>query len=149
MDLARSLPMLLPRAIAWATAESRRALESGTPLDGDGLEIARRVGVVSPRKVRTIIAGGLPTPDDPFLLAAARESGLLVPETTGLTLGYAIFVRAGHWGRRILSHECRHVSQYEACGGIAGFLPAYLMQIATVGYSEAPLEIDARDHEIP
>ena len=148
MDLARALPALLPRAIAWATAESRRALVSGSPLDRDGLDVARAAGVAAPGEIRTIVADGLPIPRDPILQAMARESGLSGPGTTGLTLGYAIFIRAGHRDRRLLSHECRHVHQYEALGGIGPFLAAYLMQVATVGYSDAPLEIDARWHEI-
>jgi hypothetical protein len=51
-------------------------------------------------------------------------------------------------GPRLLSHECRHVHQYEAHGSIAAFLPVYLEQIATVGYRNSPLEQDARAHEV-
>jgi hypothetical protein len=66
----------------------------------------------------------------------------------GLTLGYAVFVCRGHETRRLLSHEFRHVFQYEQNGAIAGFLPLYLQQIVTMGYQNAPLEMDARAHEI-
>ena len=31
---------------------------------------------------------------------------------------------------------------------IAGFLPIYLKQVIEVGYSDAPLERDAREHEL-
>jgi hypothetical protein len=51
-------------------------------------------------------------------------------------------------GRRLVSHECRHVYQYETHGSIAAFLPIYLLQIATVGYVNAPFEQDARAHEL-
>lgn len=66
----------------------------------------------------------------------------------GLTLGYSILICRGHKTRRLLSHELRHVFQYEQHGSIAAFLPVYLMQIATVGYQSAPFEQDARAHEL-
>ena len=65
----------------------------------------------------------------------------------GLTLGYSIFIVRGHMSPRLLSHECRHVYQYETAGSISAFLPVYLQQIATVGYQSAPFEQDARAHE--
>ena len=66
----------------------------------------------------------------------------------GLTLGYAVLICRGHESRpRLLSHEFRHVYQYEAAGSIAAFLPAYLEQIVAFGYFNAPLEADARTHE--
>jgi hypothetical protein len=51
-------------------------------------------------------------------------------------------------GNRLVSHECRHGDQYETQGSIAAFLPVYLLQIATVGYFDAPFEQDARAHEL-
>jgi hypothetical protein len=63
----------------------------------------------------------------------------------GLTLGYAVLVCRDHEARpRVLSHEFRHVHQYEVAGSIAAFLPGYLQQIVAHGYANAPLEIDAR-----
>jgi hypothetical protein len=53
---------------------------------------------------------------------------------TGLTLGYAILICHGHMSHRLLSHECRHVAQYEQVGSIAAFLSAYLGAIVQVGY---------------
>lgn len=47
-----------------------------------------------------------------------------------------------------VSHELRHVHQYEQHGSIAAFLRVYLRQIVEVGYANAPLEADARAHEI-
>jgi hypothetical protein len=39
------------------------------------------------------------------------------------------------------------VYQYERAGSIGSFLPAYLREIVTHGYANAPSEIDARAHE--
>jgi hypothetical protein len=65
----------------------------------------------------------------------------------GITFGHGIYIREGTVSNRLVSHELRHVHQYEAAGSIAAFLATYLQQIVTVGYDNAPLELDARAHE--
>ncbi len=65
----------------------------------------------------------------------------------GLTLGHCIYICLGHNSNRLLSHECRHVHQYEIAGSIATYLPNYLQQIVDFGYEDAPFEVDARAHE--
>lgn len=148
MDLQKQLPLLLSHAIAWAESESQRAASEGTKLPTDFIEIARRVGVVRPDRIRTMLVNRLPFPDEPILRQAAMEAGMLGPEMVGLTLGYGIFIVHGHDDVRLISHECRHVYQYETLGSIEQFLPVYLQQILEFGYNRAPLEIDARTHEI-
>jgi len=148
IDLAGALPALLPRAIAWAEAQSRSVLNDGAPLDAAGRTLARSVGVASPELIRLRTVDAMPLPDDVQLRAAALQAGLLAPETLGLTLGYAVLVRRGQErSLRLLSHEFRHVYQYERAGSIAAFLPAYLREIVTRGYADAPSEVDARAHE--
>lgn len=149
MDLRRELPRLLPGAIAWAEARARKAAEAGSPLTFDELSLARSAGVAKPELVRIEIVGDrLPVPDDPVLQAAATQAGLLGPGMVGLTLGHAIFICRGHRTRRLVSHELRHVFQYEQHGSIAAFLPVYLRQVLEVGYQDAAFERDARAHEV-
>jgi hypothetical protein len=76
------------------------------------------------------------------------QIGLLGPGMVGLTLGYSIFIVRGHLSLRLLSHEYRHVHQYETGGSIASFVAEYLQQIALCGYGDAPLERDAKAHEL-
>jgi len=95
-----------------------------------------------------IVDDRLPMPDDPVLQAAATQAGLLGPGMVGLTLGHSIFVCRGHKTRRLVSHELRHVYQYEQHGSIAAFLPVYLAQVLQVGYQNAAFEQDARAHEL-
>ena len=147
MDLRAALPLLLPKAIAWAQEEESRATTSGRVLTTDEITLARKVGVVNAEFIRVQSCDRLPMPPDPSLQAAAVQTGLLGPGMVGLTLGHSVFVCRGHETRRLLAHEFRHVFQYEQYGSIAGFLPVYLQQIVTVGYRNAPLEIDARAHE--
>lgn len=149
MDLRAELPGLLPAAIAWAEARSAKAAEVGAPLTAAERKIASDVGVAKPERVRVEIVGdSLPMPDEPILRAAAQQAGLLGPGMVGLTLGYSIFICRGHKTRRLLSHELRHVHQYEQHGSIAGFLPIYLKQVIEAGYRDAPFERDARAHEV-
>lgn len=89
----------------------------------------------------------LPLPEDDELRQAGLRTGLLGPTIVGLTLGHGIFILAGHKTARLLSHELRHVFQYEQADSIANFLSAYLEQIVSFGYDKAPLEIDARNHQ--
>ena len=82
-----------------------------------------------------------------MLHATAEQAGLAAPHMAGLMLGYAVFVRRGHDSVRLLSHEFRHVYQYEQAGSIGAFLSVYIRQVVQFGYQQAPLEIDARKHE--
>ncbi len=147
MDLRAQLPKLLPLAIEWAEATSFAGENEGISLSPAGEEIARRVGVQHPEKIRIAIVDQLPRPQHPAIRDAADSAGLLGPEMTGITLGYSVFIRRGFDTTRLLSHEFRHVFQYEQAGSITSFLPTYLSQIVEIGYMDAPLEVDARSHE--
>ena len=146
-DLETALPLLLPKAIAWATEEAARAAATGESLSAAGKEVARSVGVANPELIRVALVDALPMPADPALQAAGVQAGLLGPDMAGLTLGHAVFVVRGHDTWRLLAHEFRHVFQYEQAGSIAAFLPIYLQQIVQFGYADCPLEVDARKHE--
>jgi len=148
MDLKAALPYLLLEAIAWADTQAAHCAGSGRPLDDGEAQLARSVGVTRPDRVRVALVDTLPIPRDPALRSAALASGLLGGGTVGLTLGHSVFIRRGHETTRVLSHELRHVYQYEQAGSIAGFLPGYLQQIVEFGYAAAPLEQDARGHEV-
>lgn len=116
----------------------------GTPLSAVGVSIAERVGVRMPDRVRLLVVPAIPTPEDPVIAQIARERGVFGPNTGGVTLGYGIFLVHGKWHDQLVAHELRHVQQYETLGGIDGFMPLYLAQIAQHGYRDAPLEKDAR-----
>ena len=57
-------------------------------------------------------------------------------------------MHAGKGPSQLFSHECRDVYHYETFGSIGEFMSIYLQQIAQYGYEDAPLEVDAREHEI-
>ena len=148
LDLRSTLPQLLAPAIAWAELISQQVQREGECLNAAGLAIAWNVGVKRPELIRAMIVDRLPLPTEPLLQQAALQTGLLDSKMCGLTLDYSILFVRGHM-ERLLSHECRHVYQYEEAGSIAAFLPVYLSQIIEFGYADAPLEKDARNHEVP
>lgn len=148
MDLQSLLPRLMPRAIAWAEAVAADVAARGSALDASNLSDARTMGVQQPESIRVLMVDHLPFPSDAELRAAALQTGLLGPTMSGLTLGYSILICHGQICRRLLSHECRHVFQYEQAGSIALFLPLYLGAIIQVGYENCPFEQDARAHEL-
>ena len=149
LDLEAQLPILIPRATEWAIRLAAEASATGTYLDPQLVDIARRVGVRHPERIRLRVVDKVPLPTDPMLAQAARQAGLAGEGMVGITLGNVVFVRSGHeTDVRLLSHEFRHVAQYESSGGIAGFLEVHLRHLAAFGYEDAPFEIDARAHEI-
>ena len=147
--LAAQLPQLAPKAVAWAEGLAAEARARGTALSVPLAEIARRAGVRAPEKVRILVMDEIPLPDDPALQGAALSVGLSQSDAAGMTLGHAVFLRRGYESDvRVISHELRHVAQYEACGGIAGFLAVHLADLVAFGYEDSPFEVDARAHEV-
>ena len=88
MDLQAALPLLLPKAIAWAVEQAQHAATAGRSLTAVEEQIARSVGVVNPERVRVLIVDALPLPVEHALRAAALQAGLLGPGMVGLTLGF-------------------------------------------------------------
>lgn len=147
IDLASELPTLLPKAVAWAERVAAQTLQTGTALDSAQAVLARDAGVRAPHRVRLCVVDAMPAPEDPVLREAAQQVGLLGPDSIGLTLGHAVYIRRDFDSdENLLRHELRHVHQYECYGSIKAFLSVYLPQIVQFGYRNAPLEIDARRH---
>ena len=148
-ELVRLFPALLPLAVAWGRDQSDRIARLGAPLSEQELDVARLVGVREPERVRVLQVPSVPMPYSLALRAAAIQAGMFGPHVHGMTLGYGIFLAAEYVSLRLLSHELRHVFQFEQAASFDEFMTNYLTQIVTVGYDDAPLEVDARAHEIP
>ena len=147
-EFANRLTELLPQAIVWAKEQSELALKRGEPLNALGLKVAQAVGVKHAERIRISTLSELPAPEDAELRRFAAEQNLISPDTRGFTLGYGILIRRGELDLPLLSHECRHVYQFEEIGSLEAFLPLYLRQIADFTYHDAPYEQDARAHEL-
>ena len=147
-QLAAQMPLIAERTIAWANGREADALKTGAALTHEQVAIARAVGVRHPERIRLVVVDEIPLPDEPLLRAAAQGVGLSQSWAAGLTLGHAVIVRRGFEKEvRLLSHEFRHVAQYEAMGGIGPFLVTHLKSLVEVGYENSPFERDARAHE--
>lgn len=147
LDLRAALPAILPKALAWAQAKSTWAVGEGIPLGPDLQALARRVGVQRPEEIRVLEQAHLPKPDDAQLQLAVFATGLLGANMTALTLGYGIIV-CQHCGTpELLSHNFRHVYQFEQAGSLDSFLTDYIGQVIEFGHDQAPLELDARSNE--
>jgi hypothetical protein len=147
-QLAAQLPLIAERTIAWAKVQEASSLEHGAQLTLEQQKLARSVGVRSPERIRLVVVDRIPLPDEPVLREAAQGVGLSQSWAAGLTLGHAVIVRRGfERDPRLLSHEFRHVAQYETVGGIGPFLVSHLKSLVEKGYENSPFEVDARAHE--
>ena len=137
---------LLPLAAKWAEEEEQRVLHEGVPLSEQEMTDAKAIGVRRPQRIRLLRVEAVPMPIDPQLRAAAETIHFLSPETRGLTLQYGILLRWDCWRERpLIAHELVHAAQYERLGGILPFLRQYLVECLTIGYPNAPMELEAAE----
>jgi hypothetical protein len=135
---------LLPLAAEWAMEQQQRVLCEGVPLSEKEMADAKAIGVRNPQRVRLLRVDSVPVPVHPMLRAAAASINFVTPAPSGLALENGIFVRADHWrDRELIAHELAHTAQYQRLGGVLPFLQTYIVQCATVGYQQAPLELEA------
>ena len=139
---------LIKLAAEWIEQQEEIIRLHGQGLDGAQYTIAQRVGVTHPERIFIKEVDEILLPDDPYLRQVAQELNFLGPNSIGLTLGYGVYLKRGYVNTRLLSHEFRHVKQYEDAGSIHAFIAEYLQQIFTYGYRDSPLEIDARQAEL-
>ena len=138
------LEELLPLAAQWAAEQQQRVLCQGVPLTQEELADAKTIGVQNPERVRLLRIDAIPVPAHPMLREASASISFLTAAPRGLALGLGIFVRSDYWrDRSLIAHELVHTAQYQRLGGVIPFLQSYIFQCATVGYSNAPLEVEA------
>jgi hypothetical protein len=138
------LEQLLPLAVQWAAEQERRVLCEGVSLSKVELADAKAIGVRNPERIRLLRVDSIPVPVHPMLRAAAASINFLTAAPRGLALDYGIFIRADYWrDRALIAHELVHTAQFQRLGGILPFLHTYIFQCATVGYPNAPLELEA------
>lgn len=148
MIIRATLPLLVLLAVRWANKHNNKIQQEGESLTSKEKQLAQKVGVVDVEKVRLLVVPKIPTPQHPVLTRASKAIGFMSSSPAGLTLGHSIYICENFRSERLLSHELRHVQQYEHYGSIKQFLREYLSQIFEYGYTNAPLEVDARQHEV-
>jgi len=148
MNLKTVLPVLLPLATRWAKREAGKIQSHGVALNDRETELAKRVGVAYPEKVRVLLVPQLPDPDCMLLRMAARHVNGRISNAHGMALGHSIYICERYMSIRLLSHELRHVHQCEQYASVDNFLGAYLRQVVEYGYINCPFEVDARRNEL-
>ncbi|HLH53549.1 MAG TPA: hypothetical protein VKY92_08030 [Verrucomicrobiae bacterium] len=139
--------LILPFACAWVRYQESTILKRGVPLSPGQIQLATRLGILYPERIRLRVVSKVP-PLNWLLRFAGEKLGVVSGQTIGMTLRYGIFVREEHWGdRRLLTHELAHVAQYERLGGIRGFLKQYLEESINPGYPLGDLELEAKAAE--
>lgn len=143
-SLLAEFETLLPLAAEWVAEEEARALREGVPLSAAELADAKTIGVREPERIRLLRVEAIPMPTHSQLRAAAEAIHFLSPETRAVTFQYGILFRWDCWRPRwLVVHELAHTVQYERLGGILPFLQQYLQECLTIGYANAPLELEA------
>jgi len=136
--LCKTLPSVLPKAIAWGVSQYELIMRSGSPLDDLQFAIARKKhGIVHPERIRIVEVSSLPQPEDPELLEVALDSGLFGSSMVGMAISYGIYVCRGYAGCEMLSYVFRQVRQYEDAGSISGYLRRELEYVENVEYGDA------------
>lgn len=138
----------LAAATHWVEQQQHIILKQGRLLTAEEQQLATIVGVMNPARVYLYEVPTILRPEEPELAALCEQFGFLTQDTIGLTLGYGIYIKQGYFSTRLLSHELRHVQQYELAGSAEAFLSRYIAEIMQFGYVNAPYEIDARAHEM-
>lgn len=143
---------LIPPAINWLQAVEKHCLENGRALTDPELKDAISTGVQHPHLIRLLSVDGIAQPDDPQLMQAALETGLLGENATARAVGYGIEIANSANGdavsRSLLRHEFRHVYQFERAGSLESFITSYISAVLTDGYYDCEYEQDARAFEM-
>ncbi len=86
-ELVEYVDRLMPEAEKFVNENESIALENGIPLTENQLNIATKVGVKFPDKVRVFYVSELPSPKDPELSALAKKYDYSSPNMAAYTYG--------------------------------------------------------------
>lgn len=140
-----AFPILVP----WAWWQERRILRLGSPLSPEDARFAICLGILEPGKVRILGVRRVPMPAPRILVDWFHNIFPSFPSPAGMTLGHGIYAVQGYQtNQALIRHELVHVQQHENCGGHAKFLWLYMHQCLTVGYDQAPMEMEARERSL-
>ena len=137
-------PATFRRIANWATKRSKFICTHGAWLTSDLIDLATKMGVAHPEKIRIYSSSTATLIDDDKVNKLLLKFGFSADRTCALTLFHSIALnKACAKNLVILAHQFRHVAQFESCGSLELYLENYLMEIAYFGYGKGPLEVDA------
>ena len=134
---------ILNNIILWAKRWEEIILNEGKSLNQEQLNLAARLNIQHPEKIRVLVKKVIPVPPEPAVVAAAKTQGLDLNSTAGITFGYGIVILESRADDlKLLTHELVHVKQYESLG-FEDFLKKYISECLILGYNNCSLEIEA------
>lgn len=137
-------PAIFRRIVSWAYKRAKFINQYGAWLTSDLIDLAIKMGVAHPEKIRIYSSHNSTFIDDHKLNDLLFKFGFSADRTCALTLFHSIALNnACAKNLVILAHEFRHVAQFESCGSLELYLEYYLMEVAYFGYGKGPLEVDA------
>lgn len=137
----------LARYVEWVETIEVEGQARGVALTPKQIELAARIGIEHPEKVRLVYVNEVPFPsDDPQMRKVGEQLGFV---GTGITnnaqaFGYTVWVRDGFdltWP--LLAHELVHVQQIERNSSFGAFVEKYMKQLMAYGHETMPLEVEA------
>lgn len=142
-DIVAKVEAFLPLVEQYVHDNQKIALELGEPLSDKQLQMASRIGITYPDKVRIHYVEHLPRPENESLLFQFQRLGMDSPHFAGITYGHGIWIKNQYRGDKLLlAHELIHVRQVEE-QGLTEQTRSYLLQLMIFGYKEAPDEVEA------
>jgi len=137
----------LVKYVDWAKSIEAQGQQRGTPLNPEQLELAIRIGIQQPEKVRLVFVDEIPFPTHDADMRQVGESlGFIGSGVTNnaQAFGYTVWVRKGFvLDRPRLAHELVHVAQIERSASFGAYASAYIDQLRKFGHANMPLEREA------
>ena len=146
-EASRSYATFLVNYVEWVRTIEFEGQARGIALTPAQVELATRIGIEHPEKVRLVYVDEIPFPsEDPQMRKIGEDLGFVGPGITNnaQAFGYTIWVRNGFdltWP--LLAHELVHVQQIERNASFGAFVEKYMEQLMAYGHENMPLEVEA------
>ena len=138
----------LEKSIRFLELHEELYISTGRKLSSEELDLARKMDIKYPEKIRVAVVEEFPLPEDEILREKFISFGFNSPETLGRNYGYAVTLKPrAKSNLSVLSHEFVHVAQVERTDR-RHWVERYLVEILRFGYFGAPLEIEAYEKQI-
>ncbi len=145
-DVKAWLDRAYPNVLAWHQQSEVGLLAQGRVLTAKESAAAKRMGVLSPEKIRVVVARSFPMPQDDTVRTEVSNLGWSNSER-GRAMGYAVLLKTESANdTEALAHEFVHVAQAERMGRSL-FVRRWMVEMKTVGARRAPLEMVALEKQ--
>lgn len=134
---------LTPLTLSWFKEVEAKYLSKGRSLSDEETEIALKVGVTHPERVRVIVLKDFPIPDNKTLYSQAKQYGLGSPAESSRIMGNIIMLKARFKDERwMLAHQLSYIAQQEKMGR-QEFVRRFIAEREILGSKRAPMELNA------